>query len=384
MSHAYLAPSAAAQWGAPGGCRAWPLMNLLHAVREETPEQREGTAAHELAATGIDRALRALPFPFDRVGQKASNGEILTQEMAEAAQVYADDVRREAVQRGVFGGEAVGVEKKVMSQRIHEHNNGTPDFWMHDARNRTLIVWDFKFGHRNVDAFENSQLMNYAGLLFDWLGIDGLTEQFYTVILKVVRPRVYGVNGPVDSWTVKATDLRPYWNDLAVGARESMADDPIARPSFRCLDCDARHACQALQYAAGSAMDYARSTTTQNLPEHALALELGWLDQAKDLIEARLTGLQQEAQQRIDSGKVVPGYGTDVAHGRPAWSDPEQIIAIGTAFGLDLRRTDPVTPSQAKKAGLPAEVVQHNTHKPTNGRKLYRVKSNQVKKVFSQ
>lgn len=383
MGHAFLAPSSAAIWGAPGGCRAAPTLQALYPDREESPEAREGTAAHELAAVFISHALRALQVPA-RHGQAAGNGVIFDQAMHDAAQVYADDIRTEAVKRGVFGGDDVGVEYKVMTPRIHPLNGGTPDFWMHDRRNRTLLIYDFKYGFRGVDAYENWQLINYAALLLDKLGIDGAVEQGYTVILKVIQPRNFRRSGPVDVWEIAATDLRPYFNDLAQGAAETVQDNPLTRPGSHCLNCSGRHACEGLRKAASAAMDFTQSIATDNLPAPALALELSLLNWAKDVLEARRSGLEQEAESRLAAGEVVPGYSLAPSYGRSAWKDPEQILGIGTAYGLDLRKKEPVTPNQAKAAGLPEDIATHFSYRPAGGMKLKAVKSNDIKKVFSQ
>lgn len=385
MSRVFLATSAAHVWGAPEGCRAAPMMQAQFPEREVSEASREGTAAHELAAEYISRALRALPSPMEWIGRTASNGVVLTEEMAEACQVYADDVRGEAIHRGVFGGPAVGLEQRMMLPRIHALNGGTPDFWMHDERNRTLLVWDFKFGYNDVEAFENWQLINYAALILDHLGINGAAEQHYKVILKVVQPRSFKRGGPVDTWTVAASDLRPYWNDLAQGAIESTASNPVARPGRRCLNCTARHKCDALKQAAAAAMDFTKNVAVMDLPPQALALELSWLETARDLVEARVTGLQEEAENLIKAGHVVPGWGTETKYSRGRqWKDPQQALNIGQAFGVDLRRNEPITPKQAEKAGLKKDVIEQFSERPAVGTKLVRVKSNEARKVFTK
>ena len=385
MTHQFLAPSMAHLWGKPGGCRAAPMLQAQHPEREESEAAREGTAAHEPAASFAAATLKGQrPDPAQWLGKKASNGVIYTQEMIDGAEVYADDIRAEAIARGVFGGDAIGVEQSVMLPRIHPLNGGTPDFWMHDKRNMALLLWDYKFGFRDVDAFENWQLMNYAALVLDHLGINGATEQGYTVVLKVVQPRSFKRGGPVDTWTVKATDLRPYWNDLAHGATEATALDAPARPGSHCLDCSARHACPALRKAAGAAMQHAQSVTAEQLDDMALSLEMGWLSDAKDLIEARLSGLQEETQERIRQGAVVPGWSAQPRYGRATWTDRQQVLNIGTAYGIDLRKDEPVTPNQAKEKGLPEDVVKHFSYRPETGFKLSRVKTNDAKKVFTQ
>jgi len=382
--HAFLAPSSAHVWGKPGGCRAAPMLQALHPDREESDAAREGTAAHEVAATAVDHALRALSMPDGLEGQVAGNGVLITREMLDAVDVYASDIRQEAIARGVFGGEAIGVEQRLLSDRIHPQNGGTPDFFMHDARNRAVIIWDFKYGFDVVEAFENWQLMNYAALVLDHLGIDGNAEQWYTVVLKIVQPRAFKSGGPVDTWTVKATDLRPFWNDMHQGAVESMAPDAPARPASHCLNCSARHSCMALRVADGRVMDFARGCTAENLDNTAMSIELHWLQRGADLIEARRSGLEAEALHRVQSGDVVPGWAPKPRYGRRTWKNPDEVLGMGPAFGVDLRKNEPVSPSQAKAAGIPEEVVENFTYRPEGGFKLAPVKSNEARKVFTR
>src|SRR5205085_9695018 len=102
------------------------------------------------------------------------------------------------------------VEGLIEISILHDLNWGTPDAWVYSPRSLTLDVFDFKFGHGFVSEFENWQLIGYAAGFLESLGIDGHADQALRVNLHVVQPRAYHRAGPVRTWSVLASDLRPY------------------------------------------------------------------------------------------------------------------------------------------------------------------------------
>lgn len=358
-------------------------MAALYPDREETPEAREGTAAHWVAERFLERQLRALEPP-QLFGETAPNGVRVDQPMLDGVRIYTNDVRSECIKRGIFGGDNLGVETPLMMPQIHPLNGGTPDLWMHDQRARELVLWDFKYGFRVVQAFENWQLIDYAAGLANRLGIDGFKDQFYKVTLKIVQPRAFG-SPPVKSWTVPLSDLRPYWNDLARGAAETVSDDPQARPGKPCLTCSARHVCPALRAAASQATAYAQSATPENLPADAVGVELYWLEWAQAVIEARSSGLREEAEHRIRNDQPVPGYTMKPGRGRTVWTLPdEQVIRMGEMLGTDLRKRGALTPNQARDEGVNPDVVDQFTKREPGSLKLTVDNGTEAKRVFSQ
>lgn len=385
MAHAFLAPSGAEVWGRRGGCRAYPLMTASYPESEESEEAREGTAAHWVAHEGSAFMLRLLPVP-DLTGQTAPNGVVVAPAMVDAAKIYLEDIRGECIKSGIFAGPNVGFEVAVSMPQIHPLNAGTLDAFLHDPKARRLIVWDFKYGFSPVAPFENMQLIDYVAGLLDLLGIDGLAEQHYEVDLRIVQPRAFHGGGPVKSWRLRLTDLRPYFNDLALAAAECVnSAEPVARAARHCRNCSARHACPALREAAGTAMAIAQGIYPEDLPAAAVGTELTMLKWAQDVIDARVTGLETHAEHVIRSGGIMPGFSMKPGRSNKQWAVPlDEVFRLGMLYNIDLRQNKSITPTQAIAAGIPEDVIDRYSHRPAGSLRLTVDKENEAKRVFSK
>lgn len=369
--HAFLPPSGAGAWQV---CAMWPTMTALYPEAEDKPEAMEGDAAHWACAQTLAGVL------ID-VGLIAPNGVTLTDEMIEGAELYFDAVQPSGDER---------VEQHVTMPSIHAQNDGTPDAWAfaHDPTTgiATLFIWDYKFGHDFVEVFENWQLIDYAAGILDQLGIDGAADQHIKVRMTIVQPRSYHRDGPVRSWSVMASDLRPYFNKLRAAAEAATSAQPVATvdPVRACKHCPGRHACEAFQRAAYTGMDVAIASAPLELSAHALGLELRMIQHYVKVLTARATGLEEQALATIRRGQSVPFFGVEQSTGREAWTRPiEEVIALGDMMGVKLARPDVLTPKQAIKAGLPAEIVAPYADTPRGAMKLVPDNGTQARRIFS-
>jgi hypothetical protein len=290
--------------------------------------------------------------------------------------VYVAAVRR-------FTGPLV-VERRVAIPYIHESCFGTPDAWSYDRDGATLYICDFKFGHGYVDVLENFQLIAYACGILDELGIDGHADRRITVEFVIVQPRHYSDVGPVRIWRVMASALRPYFNRLQAAAAEALRPYPRHAVSSECKHCSARHACTALQRAALDACDIAKHVPPVELPADALGLELRILQRAAKMLDARLTGLEELALSTIRRGSIVPGFRLVHGKGRKRWTrPPEEIVAMAKLMDVDVAKSlAAITPAQAVKAGLPAELVDAFAETPQGAAKLEVDDGTLARKVF--
>lgn len=349
MTAARLYASNAAVWvRCPGSVRL-----SAPAPRTRTDAAEEGTAAHTVA----ERMLRAVPTAL---GERMPNGIAVTEEMTEGAELYAATIaeRIPAAHRVI--------EQTLRAPSISEHMAPMKvDAAGLDAHGTTLHVIEYKFGHAFVDAFENWQLVCYAVALWEWYESAGILtrehEATVELCLTVVQPRSYHRDGPVRSWRTTMVALRAQVNMLANAAANALSATPRFKPGDHCAKCDARAACETLQRAAYVAADEAGNPTPFDLPPHALGHELKWLHAAKRLLDARVEALEQEAEERLRAGADVPHYVIEHDPGRLVWLDDaaETATAMAEVFGVALtKRPELITPTQAIKAGVPAEVVQ--------------------------
>lgn len=381
--HAPLAPSSAHIWAPPEGCRASVALQAAYPSPEDSPEAREGTAAHWYVAellNGRDVALGAV----------APNGHPIDAEMIDCAQSILVDIRDTMLSSPPA---ALRVEEKVFATSVHPNANfGTPDAYLMDRQNRRLHIWDYKYGHRFVDALGNWQLLNYAIGIFDGEGFSPDVPYDHPnswwgwkVTFSIAQPRNYHAVGPVRYWELSGERIaQDYLPVLRKAAFEAMAPGALYRTGGHCRDCSGRHACPALQRSAGIAMDVSLQAQPVDLPPPAIGLELRQIDDAINRLKARQTGLEEQALSLIRGGTGVPFFTTEYASGREAWvTPPEEVFALGTMFGVDLRKPpEPITPGQARKAGVDATVISAYARKPMGALRLKRVNDDAAKLAF--
>lgn len=381
-THSVIPPSSAAR---RVQCPASRMMEARHPDTASSEVADEGTASHELAALLIyDYAKMPTCQVADKlVGLPASNGVIWTQESYESARQYADHVRSVMQSTGCF---APHIEERISNGRIHPDSWGTPDCWLFDKVAGVMHVWDYKFGHKVVEAFDNWQLITYTAGILDALHVNGYQDEHITVNLHVVQPRAYHRLGTIRTWTVKASDLRPYFNELEATEAEALGDNPTCRVGPECGYCSARHACETLQQAGMAAVAYTGYPVSAQLEGDALGLELLLLREAQATIKARLTGLEAHAEATIRDGGSVPGWAVEPGQTRTRWAAPtDEVLTLGDMLGIDLRKPpEPVTPAQAKKLGIDPAVISGYSETPTGALKLVESTKTIAAAVFSK
>jgi hypothetical protein len=379
-AHAFLPPSGAGAWRY---CAAWPMMNAMF-PQDDTDDTREGTAAHWCWDPNLAHGL-----PLPAVGAFAPNGVAVTDEMLDGAEMYIAVIERDLRDTGT-PREALVVEQRIAMPGIHAQNWGTPDSWFFDPRTYRLYQYDYKFGHGFVDAYEHWQSINYTSGIVEVLAarmgiMPAELDQRLNVRITVVQPRNYDSDGPVRTWDVRASDLRAYWNQLASAAEAAMVYPPVATPGRHCKHCPGRHACQPLQRQGYDVVQFARQVVPAPLPAAAVAAELRLLQDHAELLRARISGLEADADTRLRRGEAVPGFGLENTKGREAWNVPrEQVVALGSVFGVQVEKPGLITPGQARTAGMPADVVAQLSATPARGVKLVRTDQTRLTKIFGK
>lgn len=361
--HAILPPSSAHRWVE---CHGSVQAEQQYPDVESEPA-REGTACHEIGASMVEAARTASRLIWGHFeGKSATNGVMFNQEMFEAAELYADNVRDVMTKTGIFDSELLRIEQPVTIPRVHELNWGTPDCVIWDLKNGVLYVWDFKYGHGVVEVEQNWQLIEYAlGCLDTITGANGLEDQHITIDMRIVQPRAFHPDGPCRSWSVAASDLRGHANQLQYAADASQLIDPDCKAGVWCDHCKAERDCMTNQREVGRISDRIQTLELHDLSPEASAIEIRYLERAKVLLDSRLEALQFQALEQSKNGTVIPGYGIGYGRGSVRWIKPDsEVIALGDLMGVDLRKDEkPVTPSQAKKLNVDEAVINSYSEK---------------------
>ena len=363
--HARLMPSAAHRWGGKQPCAGSVAMEAA-IPQEESEESREGDAAH-----WVCQMLLTADFLIDE-GAQAPNGVAVTGEMRVGAELYAEYIRR------VLGRNPQHVEQRTAGGGIHPECWGTPD--ADDFGDTGLHVFDYKFGHRFVEVFENEQLLCYTADLLKHLG--GLQDQLTPVTFHIIQPRSFHRDGPIRTWSCKASDLRPHFNRLAAAAADALVPGArtLATPS-NCRDCRARTSCDAAQAAGLEAAAVAGTSVPFDLEPAEAGRYLALVKYAQGQLTAMETGLEEQLSQALRSGKRVVGWQLQRGSTREKWTaKPGEVLALGAALGVDL--AVPCTPAQARAKGIDGSVISGYSERPEGAMKLVPTDLTHFKKVF--
>jgi hypothetical protein len=337
------------------------------------PEERgeaaeEGNAVHWMCAEVLSGRGSG-----EWIGRTAPNGILITADMKAAGIEYV-----EAVSASAPNMHDRHIEEMLRIPRVHPECFGTPDHWAFIEQDGNLFVDDLKYGFSLVEAEENAQLITYTiGIL------DLLPRHFENTImchLRIIQPRAFHPLGTARTWRIPATELRTYANLLESAAAAALGPAPVTAAGKQCHYCRARHACEAASRYSMWAADYAGGCIPQHLTPKGMAIEIGTLRRAQEIIKHRLTGLETAA---IALGGV-PGWAVERGPGRLTWVRPvAEVIALGELMGVSLGKPpEPITPTQAIKAGLPADVVGAYADRPNGEAKLVPVESTRAARVF--
>ena len=313
-AHARLAPSAAHRWlNCPGSVAASvgiPETNSRFAD--------EGTAAHTLVEYCFRENLDAdvcLGLWIDvetgticgGTGRAIQGDNVfeVTEEMAEAAQMFLDYVRP------LCEGAEVEVEAELDLRHIEGMDFGTGDFTAYNPVGKWLAIVDFKYGSGVVvEVAEadgaglkvNPQLGTYACGVVKRYATRGLKR----VRLIVIQPRAPHRNGPVREVEIPAIDLMDFEQDLREGAAAALAPGAPRHAGDWCRFCPASGQCEE---QANQARAVAEDVFGELLAPAAISGEkLADTLRKAHLLKDWLKALQEYAHSEALAGRVPPGF----------------------------------------------------------------------------
>lgn len=241
----------------------------------------EGTKAHNIAAAILENGI--LP-------QSAC-----TKEMFEAANVYVEEVIK---WWNIADGESeLLIEHKFdLSGKIFPGLYGTADAVIYDEPNRTLRVFDFKYGAgMAVEVENNLQLIYYAlGAL--------LTKKYVADVVEmvIVQPRCPHPDGPVRSWSLDAIDLLDYAAQLKEDALKTLEKDAPLSSGEHCKFCPAAPTCPELNKKALAIAQSEFSDVTKYDLSEALNLS--------KILKSWIDRVEQYAYEEAKQGRPPKGY----------------------------------------------------------------------------
>lgn len=384
--HAPLAPSASPQWGHCSGS----VLAQANLPNPETEQTREGTAAHWVMAEVLEAAKAGRHVTCASfIGQKAPNGVMIDDKMAEGAEVMVEDVLAVCERFGALG--ELMVERRVHMPQIHPQNWGTLDAGLYLRGRRVIFLWDYKHGHRECSPVDNFQLIDYLGGLVNEFGLNGIDDQQTMVVARIVQPFCYSAPGPVREWTCTLSDLRGAWNVLAAKAHEAFTD-PKLTTGPHCRDCRAVGKCAATRRARYNFIELVNEPYEMDQMNGAdLATERGILKDGIAVAKARLEAIEDELHHRITGGQTDSGLTVESKPGRLEWTAPPAVArALCGQFGVDISKDAVLTPTQAKAAApkevrpLLEQVIANYTRRPAGSLQLVKADESRTARAFKK
>lgn len=375
-----LPASSAGIWG-PDGCSANPIMEADYGEAvAQSEKQREGDAAHFV----VTDTFRSGTTP--KVGTLAPNNAVITQEMVECSTDIIRDITDTLTKGAVSQNALFYVEYSFNPKlNIHPDNVGRGDGVIIDAERFVVYIWEYKYGHRFVSEYQNWQIINCAVGVMENLGVPMSSWPQWRFVGTVAQPRNYHPDGPLREWHFSGEELVGFATDLRASAVLAYAERPIATTGEHCRDCAGRHACGVLQTAAMGLVDLSLEAAPQEMTPAALGLFLATVRDAQKRLGSLADGLEEQAMFKVRSGVDVPHWKGDYSQGREKWNVPaEQVVALGKNYGVDLaKEPQTLTPHQARKAGIPDDMVKVFAERPRGAMTLVRFSDTDAARRFT-
>lgn len=352
--HAPLPPSASSRW-----LRCRPSQGYIRRLislkrikkRESGPAAQRGTRIHEIAEPWLRASIAEKRFKVStKFKPKGAKDEI-----AEAKDYVTYCMRRWEQACELDPKATCGVETR---STVTAENWGSVDFWILAARRLTSI--DLKSGREGVEAFNNTQLINYlygiAKPLPQWPrefecviwqpnAMDGPAERSYVYDATEFGKRVdYHMEGVEEAtgW-LDHTDLEKVEAALTAGDH--------------CEWCDALGVCPKARerQMAISSKSFEPVTVEKFQPPAANILEA---DQVAEIMkrlpafEAWVEAVKVRALELMHKGQRVPGFKVVQKITRRAWEQKYTDAQIARGVGVNIKemtKTIRLSPAQVEE-----------------------------------
>jgi hypothetical protein len=279
--------------------------------------------------------------------------------MADAIQMYLDNVRGDTLP-----GDTVYIEKhigEVPEDRPHPDFYGTVDYAAY-GKDRLLVV-DYKHGEGIVvEPYFNPQMMYYAyGIILARRNPNIRDDR--EVILRIVQPRAFHVEGPIREWVTTAGEIIHWAENELLPAMERAEYDVTLDPGKWCRFCPAKLFCPMLTAVYGAAAK-ADPNILPNFGQKRIGLEYA----QREAVKFYLKALEDEVLRRNSLGNTVPGTKLVDKKANRIWDGSAPDLAKAKFAADAFTKPELKSPAELEKLGPAAKkFVQEHAYMPRTG-----------------
>lgn len=350
-----------------GSIKVEPFVSNLE---NDDTGKKEGDAAHWLI-----EQVHKYGQPLEAMlNKQAPNGVFINADMVENVTPYLDDIK--GIGQVEFDTSFQDVEGlwRIGGRADHVFQG-----------QGSLVIRDFKYGWRLVEAELNYTLIWHAvGFLLraKSMGISFPATQLSVVEFIVYQPRPYHPKGNIRKWTIPRGTLEDIWHRI-----EAVLDSPsdTLHTGSQCYKCPGQTNCPAFNRALNNSVDVSETAFTDQISNVDLARQLDITSRALEVLKQANDAYEEVAKHRIKLGQIIPNHTIERSMGKTEWKANITPEFMQMMTGRDLTRKELVTPTQAKKMGVPEAVVESLTERNVRGINLVRVDADTVaQKMFKQ
>ena len=237
---------------------------------------------------------------------------------------------------------------------------GRPDYFSYDPHEKRLTIFDLKYGYQPVPAKGNKQLLTMAMAIIARMEKSEMGKP-NLVQFAIFQPRAIGDPRSVHTYSIEE------FLELYADFKSNIGDFTRVKVGSHCKYCPAQQECGEFSTLPQDIMSLMSPSPTGV----SIELQYNLLKVMLPILKTRFEAIETEIASYIKSGKTFEGFALQDKYSRKQWKVPvNQVVAVGKAHGVDTSKVDVITPAQAIKAGIPAEVVDELSHKVQIGLEL--------------
>lgn len=331
-------------------------------INEPNVVQDEGNATHWL----IEQSHKGLFDTSELVDRKAPNGIYITDYMAEHAEDYLKKI-----------GRSGHIEYETSFHGQNWEILSRADNIEYFVSIGTLVVDDFKYGWSIVEVVKNWTLIAHA---IGYCLKHQIAPQ--RIVFRIHQPRPYHPEGRMRVWQIDYQQLLGFYNDI--NQKLSNPTNELNTGSH-CYKCPNIATCPAARMAALNGIDASALAFEEAIDNDRLSYEIDHAKAALKALELRKDALEELALDRIKNGQIVNNYAAEKELTNKVWKDGVNADYLKAMTGQDLRKSDLITPNQAKKRGVDEAIIDTLTTRHEKGTKLVRIDANKkAQKLFKK